>query len=67
MRDYLPLWGLYLLCASLVSFAMMGIDKALAKKGLRRIRERTLFLTVLLGGGVGGMLGMKVFRHKTLH
>ena len=67
MKEVFPILGIYLLCASFVSFVMMGIDKGLAKKGLRRIRERTLFLAVLLGGGIGGMLGMNVFRHKTLH
>ena len=46
----------------------MGIDKRKAKKkGARRIRERTLFLSALLGGGLGACLGMWVFRHKTKH
>lgn len=57
----------YLLAVNLVLFAMMGIDKYKARKGLWRIRERTLFLTAILGGSVGGILGMKLFRHKTKH
>ena len=57
----------YLLVVNLWAFALMGIDKRRAKKDLWRIKERTLFLPVLLGGGVGGILGMKVFRHKTKH
>ena len=57
----------YLLVVNLVLFAMMGIDKYKARKGLWRIRERTLFLTAILGGSVGGILGMKLFRHKTKH
>ena len=57
----------YLLLVNLVAFALMGIDKRRAKKDAWRIKEKTLFLPVLLGGGVGGILGMKVFRHKTKH
>ena len=52
---------------SLVSFAAFGIDKDKAKAGHWRISERTLFLTAILGGGIGAFLGMKVFHHKTLH
>ena len=29
--------------------------------------EKALFLPVLLGGGLGGTLGMRVFHHKTRH
>lgn len=46
-------------------FAAMGIDKALAVKEKRRIPESTLFILGLLGGGIGGLLGMRAFRHKT--
>ena len=58
---------IYLLAANLVLFAMMGIDKYKARKGLWRIPEKTLFITAILGGSIGGILGMKLFRHKTLH
>lgn len=58
----------YLALVNLWAFALMGIDKRRAKKrGARRIRERTLFLSALLGGGLGGCLGMWCFRHKTKH
>ena len=59
--------GIYLLIVNLWAFALMGIDKRRAKKDAWRIKEKTLFLPVLLGGGVGGILGMKTFRHKTKH
>ena len=52
---------------SQVSFAAFGIDKSKEKAGHWRISERTLFLTAILGGGIGAFLGMKVFHHKTLH
>lgn len=43
----------------------MGLDKHKAKMGNRRIPENTLFTFTVLGGGVGTILGMYVFRHKT--
>ena len=43
----------------------MYIDKRKAKKGKRRIPEKTLFILVGLGGGIGGILAMYLFRHKT--
>ena len=58
---------IYLLAVNLLLFALMGIDKWKAKRGAWRIPEKTLFLTAALGGSVGGILGMKVFRHKTRH
>ena len=57
----------YLFVINLIAFAIMGLDKNYAAKGKWRIPEKTLFLPVLLGGGIGGVLGMRVFRHKTKH
>lgn len=51
--------------ASLVGFASMGMDKLLAAGGRSRVRERTLWLTALLGGFFGIILGGAVFHHKT--
>lgn len=62
---------LFYLCGwaamSLVGFVMMGLDKSLAKKGARRIPEKTLLLLAALLGGVGSTAGMLCFRHKTKH
>ncbi len=59
---------LVIICGmSLVLFAAMGIDKALAKRGAWRIPEKTLFLLAILGGALGGIIGMQLFRHKTKH
>ena len=58
---------LWLCVMSLVTFLVMGSDKLRAKRGARRVPEARLFLLALLGGGVGGLLGMYVFRHKTRH
>lgn len=50
---------------NVLSFAVYGIDKKKAQKGMWRIPEATLLMTGLLGGGVGSAAGMKFFRHKT--
>ena len=56
---------IYLLIINLVSFLSMGIDKWKAKRGAWRIPEQTLISMVLLGGGIGGIIGLYMFRHKT--
>jgi uncharacterized membrane protein YsdA (DUF1294 family) len=58
---------IWLLVMSAVSFAAMGLDKLYARRGERRIPEKRLFLYTALGGAVGGLLGMYLFRHKTKH
>ena len=58
---------LLFVAVNLISFALYGLDKLKAKKGLWRIRESTLLLVSALGGSLGALLGMEVFRHKTKH
>lgn len=75
MNDHLPittiLWialAAYLIAANLVALFLMWRDKRLAKKeNARRIPEKTLFLSALLGGSIGAIAGMRLFRHKTKH
>ena len=43
----------------------MWLDKRKAIKGSWRIPEKTLFLITALGGGIGTIAGMYIFRHKT--
>ena len=57
----------WLLLFSAVLFALFGADKRRAKAGAFRIPERTLFLLALFGGALGGVIGMRAFRHKTKH
>ncbi len=56
---------IYLVVINIVGFLAMGIDKWKAIKGNWRIPENTLFTYTLLGGGIGTIAGMYVFRHKT--
>ena len=52
---------------NIVAFALMGHDKKRARQGKWRVPEKTLFLVTACFGGLGGVLGMKVFHHKTQH
>ena len=52
---------------NIVGFALMGIDKRKAIKRNFRIPEATLFIVALIGGSIGSIVGMQVFRHKTRH
>lgn len=58
---------LYLLIINALSLLLMLVDKRKAQKNLWRIPERTLFTAALLGGSIGALLGMYLFRHKTRH
>ena len=57
----------YLAFINLLLFVLMGVDKAKAKRGSRRVPEATLFFLAVVGGRLGGIAGMAVFYHKTLH
>ncbi len=45
----------------------MFLDKRKAKNHKWRISEKNIFLIALLGGSLGCLLGMNIFRHKTKH
>lgn len=56
---------LYLIIMNLMSLLLFGIDKRRARNKLWRIPESTLLGISLLGGSLGSILGMSLFRHKT--
>ena len=58
---------IYLVFINILAFVLMGTDKAKAKRNAWRIPEKTLFLSAILGGSIGAILGMQLFRHKTRH
>ena len=57
----------YFAIVNLLGFALMGIDKRKAIRHAFRIPEATLFSVALVGGSIGSILGMLIFRHKTKH
>ena len=65
--DVITLIIIYLAVINFISFTVMGIDKLKAKKRAWRIPEATLFVLAIIGGSVGSIIGMHLFRHKTRH
>ena len=59
------LFLILLFTANIIAFALYGIDKAKAKLDSWRISEKNLLIWSFIGG-IGGMVGMNTFRHKTL-
>lgn len=54
-----------MLLVNVATFFTFGFDKDAAYKNKRRIPEKTLFMLIIMGGTIGGLLGMNVFHHKT--
>lgn len=65
--DVITLLTTYFASINFIGFALMGIDKYKAKKRAFRIPEATLFIIAFIGGSVGSLIGMYLFRHKTRH
>ena len=57
----------YLLLVNAAGFLLMLVDKYKAKRNLWRIPEATLMGVAAIGGSIGSIAGMKLFRHKTKH
>ena len=57
----------YLLIINALTFLFMLMDKQKARKKRWRIPEQTLLSLCAIGGSLGGLLGMYLFRHKTNH
>ena len=58
---------IYFLLVNLLGFYAMYTDKLRAKKRAFRVPEATLFAIAFIGGCIGCIAGMYVFRHKTRH
>ena len=57
----------YLLLINAAGFLLMLVDKYKAKRNLWRIPEATLMGVAAVGGSIGAIAGMNLFRHKTKH
>lgn len=50
---------------TLMAFVLFGYDKLKAGSSSDRVPERHLLAVSAMGGWLGGLLGMMLFRHKT--
>lgn len=57
----------YLVIINLLAFFLYGIDKWKAKADKWRVSEKTLLVVAVIGGSLGALIGMQIFRHKTQH
>jgi len=57
----------YLILINAIAYLLMAADKAKARRGGRRIPERTLLLAAAAGGSLGAWIAMRTRRHKTKH
>lgn len=59
---------IYIVAINILGLILMRHDKLQSKwPGARRVPENSLLLVSLVGGVVGVILAMKLFRHKTRH
>ena len=65
MREYYIITAF--IAVNLWAICLTVYDKRAAKKGARRVRERTLLLVSLLGGSIAMLVTMRFVRHKTKH
>lgn len=56
---------IYLVIVNIAALILFGVDKSRAVHHRWRIPESTLFLSALIGGGIGAWVGMYLFHHKT--
>lgn len=69
-KEGVEMWTIiwiYLVLINIAAFILCWKDKRSAHKQSRRISEKNLFLSAILGGCVGFYMGMLTFRHKTQH
>lgn len=57
----------YLILINAAGLLLMLADKLKARAGKWRIPEATLMGTAVLGGSIGILAGIYLFRHKTRH
>ncbi len=57
--------AMWFLLINVLTIAIYGADKTAARKGMRRVPERTLLVFGIVGGWPGAIVGQQLFRHKT--
>lgn len=67
MEQYGKILAVWLILINFVSVIVCIYDKRRAKCGKWRVRESTLWLLTVLGGGIGMYAAMRAIRDKTRH
>ena len=55
----------YLIGINILTIIVYGLDKSLARRKMYRVSEYSLIILAIFGGGIGALIGMKLFHHKT--
>lgn len=58
---------LFFILINVIAIVLVKKDKEFAQSGARRVRESTLLIVALVGGGFGEYYAMYKYKHKTLH
>lgn len=58
---------IYLIIVNLITCILYGVDKLKAIAGGSRTPEKVLLGFAFIGGSLGALAGMQLFRHKTRH
>ncbi len=66
-ESYVDYLLIYVILINLIGFFQMMWDKKKAVKNKKRISEKQLFFVAIIGGSVGSIMAMYLFRHKTQH
>ncbi|MEK7614823.1 MAG: DUF1294 domain-containing protein [Patescibacteria group bacterium] len=61
----LPFLLSFFLALNIATLTLMALDKLFASLHVRRTPENVFYLATFLGGSIGMLLGMFLFRHKT--
>ena len=67
MDKMLIIVAVYLIVVNIIALCMFAADKNKAQAHKWRIPEKALFLIAIIGGSIGAIAGMYIFRHKTKH
>lgn len=54
----------YLILINIITFIAYGVDKSKSRNKQWRIPESTLIFLGLIGGAIGGLMAMVIFKHK---
>lgn len=64
-HNIIHFWVSWVLILNIITFFLMGKDKAAAAANAPRTPEASLLILSLWGGSIGTLAGRKLFRHKS--